>query len=92
LRGEPERAARLLEAADVVFESAGMSFHPYNTSASFHEHYHNLARNQLEDRRWSTARAEGRTMSFEQAVAYALEDDEASPASAAGGVSDHGVR
>jgi predicted ATPase/DNA-binding XRE family transcriptional regulator len=78
-RGESERAARLLGAADVVFESAGMSFHPYNTSASFHEHYLNLARNQLEERRWSAARAEGRAMSFEQAAAYALEEDEASP-------------
>jgi predicted ATPase/transcriptional regulator with XRE-family HTH domain len=77
-RGEPERAARLLGAADEVFESAGMSFHPYNTSASFHERYLNLARNQLEEQRWSVARAEGRAMSFEQAVAYALEDDEAS--------------
>ena len=76
-RGEPERAARLLGAADEVFESAGMSFHPYNTSAYFHERYLTLARNQLEEQGWSAAGAEGRAMAFEQAVAYALEDDEA---------------
>src|SRR5688572_221690 len=46
-QGEPGRAARLYGAADAVFASVGMSFHPLRVSASFHEQYLNLAREQL---------------------------------------------
>ena len=37
-------------------------------------------REELDPKTYEAARAEGLAMTFEQAVAYALEDDEASPA------------
>jgi non-specific serine/threonine protein kinase len=68
---EAERAARLYGAADAVFASVGISFHPLRASASFHEHHLNLAREWLGDQAFEAARTEGRAMSFEQAAEYA---------------------
>jgi tetratricopeptide (TPR) repeat protein len=68
---DPERAARLYGAADAVFASVGISFHPLRASASFHEHYLNLGRGQLGDEAFEAARSEGRARGFEQAVEYA---------------------
>ncbi len=79
-RGKSKRAARLFGAADAVFESVGMSFHPFVMNPSFHERYLDLARGQLDKARWEARWAEGRAMTPEKAVAYALEDDKASPA------------
>jgi hypothetical protein len=70
-QGEPERAARLYGAADAVFASVGMSFHPLRASASFHEQYLNLAREQLGDEAFEDAQTQGRSMSFEQALDHA---------------------
>ena len=39
-------------------------------------------REELDPKTYEAARAEGLAMTFEQAVAYALEEDEASPAKA----------
>ena len=78
-RGEPERAARLLGAAEALFESVGMTFHYYNMSASFHKGHLDLIREKLDPETFEAARAEGLAMIFEKAVAYALEDAEASP-------------
>ena len=55
-----------------MFESVGMSFHPFVMNASFHERYLDLARGQLDERRWSAAWAEGREMTLEEMVAEAL--------------------
>lgn len=77
-QGKPERAAQLYGAADAVFSSVGMSFHPFSMSAAFHERYVNLAREQLGNAVFDAARAEGRAMSFEQAIEYALDWDEPS--------------
>jgi predicted ATPase len=79
-QGDPGRAARLFGAPDAVFRSVGMSFHPLHASASFHEGHLDLLREELDPKTYEAARAEGLAMTFEQAVAYALEDDEASPA------------
>lgn len=76
----PERAARLYGAADAVLRSVGMSFHPLHASSSFHERHLDLTREKLDPKTFEAARAEGLAMSFEKAMAYALEDDEASPA------------
>lgn len=73
--GEPEQAARLYGAADAIFASVGMSFHPFNMSASFHERYVDLARGQLGAGAFDAARAAGRQMAYEQAVEYVLERD-----------------
>ncbi|MDQ4063928.1 MAG: helix-turn-helix domain-containing protein [Actinomycetota bacterium] len=79
-QGDPGRAARLFGAADAVFRSVGMSFHPLHASASFHKRHLDLMREELDPKTYEAARAEGLAMTFEEAVAYALEDDEASPA------------
>lgn len=71
-----ERAARLFGAADAVFRSVGMSFHPLHASSSFHERHLDLTREHLGPERFETARAEGRAMTLEEAVAEALEDYE----------------
>jgi predicted ATPase/DNA-binding XRE family transcriptional regulator len=70
-QGEPGRAARLYGAADAMFASVGMSFHPLRASASFHEQYRNLARQQLGGEAFEAARTEGRAMGFEHATEYA---------------------
>ena len=79
-QGDPGRAARLFGAADAVFRSVGMSFHPLHANASVHERHLNLTREKLDPKTYEAARAEGLAMTFEKAVAYALEDDKASPA------------
>lgn len=78
-QGNPERAARLFGAADAVFRSVGMSFHPLHASTSFHERHLDLTREKLDPKTFEAARAQGLAMTFEKAVAYALEDDDASP-------------
>ena len=78
-RGNPKGAARLYGAADAVFRSVGMSFHPLHASATSHERHLDLTREQLDPKTFEAARAEGSAMTFDRAVAYALEDDEASP-------------
>jgi predicted ATPase/transcriptional regulator with XRE-family HTH domain len=70
-QGEAGRAARLYGAADAVFASVGMSFHPMRASAAFHQQYQSVAREQLGDESFEAARAEGRAMSFEYATQYA---------------------
>ena len=45
-----------------------------------------IARGMHDPQTFEAARVEGRSMTFEQAVAYALEDDDASPAKAASGL------
>ncbi len=74
-QGQPERAARLLGAAEALRESiATPRWHVYQTN---YERTLAAARAQLDDEAWAAAWAVGRAMSLEQAVAYALEDEAA---------------
>ena len=85
-RGELRRAARLLGAAEALLEAAGLVSYAYTTYASNepHERAASAAHEMLGDQAWTAAYDEGRAMTFDQAVAYALEaDDEALPASPA---------
>jgi tetratricopeptide (TPR) repeat protein len=74
-QGSPDRAARLFGAAEAVFSSVGMSFRPLHASAPFHDRYLDLARKALGPEAFEAARAEGRTMTLEEAVAEALAQD-----------------
>jgi predicted ATPase/transcriptional regulator with XRE-family HTH domain len=77
-RDEPHRAARLLGAAEALLEAAGT--HLY--AQMDHELYQRVAdaaRERLGEQAWAAARDEGRVMSFEEAVAYACEDEEVVP-------------
>ncbi len=82
-RGELRRAARLLGAAEALLEAAGLVLYAYTayTSNEPNQRAASAAREQLGDQAWTAAHDEGRAMSFDEAVAYALDEDEAlSPA------------
>jgi predicted ATPase/DNA-binding XRE family transcriptional regulator len=69
-RGQPERAARLFAAADALREALGITYEAPDQV----EYDRGLAaaRAQLPADSWDALRAEGRAMTMEQAVEYAL--------------------
>jgi predicted ATPase/DNA-binding CsgD family transcriptional regulator len=69
-QGEPARAARLCGAAEVLREAIGAPVQPPARAA--HERTLSAIRAGLGEDGFSVARAEGRVMSLDQAVAYAL--------------------
>jgi tetratricopeptide (TPR) repeat protein len=78
-RGELRRAVRLLGAAKALLEAAGLVLYAYTTYTSNEPHLRaaSAARQALGEQAWKEARDEGRTMTFEQAVEYALEGENA---------------
>ncbi len=77
-RGEPRRAARLLGAAEVLLESAGVPVYA-QVDLDLRQRVADAAREELGDQAWSVAHDEGRAMSFGEAVAYARDGDEDLP-------------
>lgn len=75
-RGEPRRAARLLGAAEALQEEAGFVLYAH-ASEELHRRAASAVREELGERAWKKACDEGRAMTFGEAVAYALEADEA---------------
>jgi predicted ATPase/DNA-binding XRE family transcriptional regulator len=74
-RGEQQRAARMLGAADAMLETAGTLFRDMATDDhELHQFAVSGAREQLGERAWSAAWEEGRAMTFDEAVAFALEE------------------
>jgi tetratricopeptide (TPR) repeat protein len=76
-RGELRRAVRLLGAAETLLEAAGLVLYAYTTYTSNEPHQRaaSAACEELGERAWKEARDEGRAMTFEQAVEYALEGE-----------------
>jgi non-specific serine/threonine protein kinase len=72
VRGEPRRAVRLLGAAEALLEAAGVPFYAW-ADHELHQWAADATRERLGERAWIAARQEGRAMSFEEAVAYALD-------------------
>jgi hypothetical protein len=70
-RGQNERAARLLGAAEAASQALGKS-RPVALSQEF-ERMVETARAALGEEAFAVARDEGRAMTVEQAVAYALQ-------------------
>jgi hypothetical protein len=70
-RGEPRRAARLLGATEALLEATGLVTYAH-TNDKLHQHAASAAREDLGERAWTAARAEGYAMSFKEAVTYAL--------------------
>ena len=70
---QPERAARLLGAAEALREVADM---PRMRLDQYYEHFAEATRDQMDEVTFASAWAEGRTMSLEQVVAYALDQYE----------------
>jgi ATP/maltotriose-dependent transcriptional regulator MalT len=81
-QGWPVRAARLWGAAEGMSETYDTHFTPAGRSLIDYEGRLAAARSQLDEVTWTAAWAEGRAMSPEQAVEYALEQ-ESSPEPAA---------
>jgi non-specific serine/threonine protein kinase len=72
-RGEPERAARLLGASEALFETIGVGLQAGDQFEV--EGYEAAVREQLDQAVFEAAWAEGRAMSLEEAVAYALGEE-----------------
>jgi predicted ATPase/DNA-binding CsgD family transcriptional regulator len=70
--GQPERAARLVGAADALF--AKQSYIPQAGDKPEFERYEAAAREVLDEVAFKTAWAEGQAMSIDEAIAYALEE------------------
>jgi len=83
LRGQPARAVRLWGAAEALRKAIGQPLSHFDRS---HPGYEGLlaARSRLNDEAaWEVARAEGRALTIEQAIDYALGEEDVSPPSPA---------
>jgi predicted ATPase/DNA-binding CsgD family transcriptional regulator/Tfp pilus assembly protein PilF len=76
-RGQAQRAARLWGAAQAFREDMGAPL-PGDELALL-EPYLSTARSLVEEKAWEAARTEGRTMTHERAVEYALSEEEPEP-------------
>jgi serine/threonine-protein kinase PknK len=77
-RAEDERAARLFGAARTLHETLG-----YRHSAdqlALREPYLTVAQSRLDESMWEAAFAEGKAMTFEQAVEFAVAEEQVQPA------------
>ncbi len=73
LRRQPARAARLWGAAEALREATGVSLSPFERIQFNYEGYSANSRSWLDEVAWATAWAEGRDMTPEEALEYALE-------------------
>ena len=73
-------AARLWGAAEALLETIEVTAYPYAPDRSLYQGQVAAARARLDEQTWVEAWAEGRAMTFEQTVEYALENDEVWPA------------
>jgi predicted ATPase/DNA-binding CsgD family transcriptional regulator len=80
--GSIVRAARLWGAAEALLEEIEVGVHTYVPDRSLQQSQVAAARAQLEEAEWTAAWAEGRAMTSERALEYALEQ-EATPEPAA---------
>jgi non-specific serine/threonine protein kinase len=71
------RAARLWGAAEAILETTEIVAYAHAPDRSLYHRQVAAARENLGERAWKEAWDKGRTMTFEQAVEYALRDDEA---------------
>lgn len=77
LRGEAARAARLWGATEALREAIAFPMTAFDRAHYDYEGYVARARSQLENAAaWETAWAQGRTMTPEQAIEYALSEEE----------------
>jgi predicted ATPase len=82
VRGEAERSARLFGAAEGMLRAVEAPVYDvYGPNRSFYEQTISATRSRLGESAFEEARAEGRAMTFDQTVEYALQNAEASPSS-----------
>jgi predicted ATPase/DNA-binding CsgD family transcriptional regulator len=85
-RGESERAARLLGASEALLETTGASHYADAQERVLYKRSVEALRSGLGETALEAARAEGRAMTLEEAIEYALgeaEQEESAPSSAA---------
>jgi len=75
-RGEAERTARLFGAVEMLDEVMGGS--KATEDDTLQGPYLAAARSQLDEAAWQEAWAEGRAMTLDKAISYALDEEEAS--------------
>ncbi len=80
MRGTMTRAARLWGADEALREAAGLSLSRFESSHPDYEGLLAAARSRLDDAAWEAAWSEGRRMTPEEAVEYALSEEEEKPA------------
>lgn len=73
------RAARLWGAAEAILETTEIIAYAHAPERSHYQRQVAAARERLDEAPWKAAWAEGRAMTPQQAVAYALKEDEAPP-------------
>jgi non-specific serine/threonine protein kinase len=71
------RAARLWGSAAALLETIEVIAYPHAADRTFYDRQMAAARQKLGDRAWEEAQGEGREMSLEEAVGYALEKETA---------------
>lgn len=76
---ELERAARLWGAAGALLEKIEVLTYPHVSDRSLHQRQVADARARLEEGAWKGAWAQGRAMTFDQAVEYALKEQVPAP-------------
>jgi DNA-binding CsgD family transcriptional regulator/tetratricopeptide (TPR) repeat protein len=81
-RGQPARAARLWGAVEALEDNFGIRMTPAGLSLAGYEGYLALARSRLKEEEFAAAWAEGKAMTTEQAIQYALSEEEAVPPTA----------
>lgn len=74
-RARPDRAARLWGAAEALRETIGMHLTPFDRTHYRYEERLAAARSLTEEDLWERAWAEGRAMSPEEAIEYALAEE-----------------
>ena len=74
-----ERAAQLWGAAEALLEATEVIAYPHASDRSHYEHQVADARARLEEEVWKRAWAQGRAMTREQAIEYALEGHKPAP-------------
>jgi tetratricopeptide (TPR) repeat protein len=78
-QGRTARSARLFGAAEALREKMGVEV-SWSAWRTLNERSLAIARGKLDEETFAATWVEGRGMTFEEAVAYSLEDDEVSPA------------
>ena len=76
----PDRAARLWGAAEALREAIGMDLSPFDRTHSRYEERLSTTRSLMDEKTWEKAWSEGRAMSPEEAIEYALSEEELLPA------------
>jgi predicted ATPase/ATP/maltotriose-dependent transcriptional regulator MalT len=76
-KGKIARAARLWGAEETLLEKLEDAVYAYVPDRALHRNQVAAARSQLDETAWTAAWTEGRAMSLEQAVEYALEQEPA---------------